>query len=59
MAIEYSYDKLVEAFNSVSSAEYSDAFPVYIWARYAKILADAFERVDGLMLIDEEELGDD
>ena len=58
MEIEYRKDKLVEAFNSVSAAEYSDAFPIYIWARYAKILADAFERIDGFTKI-AEELGDD
>ena len=57
MEIKYKQHELVEAFNSVSGAEYSDALPIYTWARYAKILADAFERVDGLKIINE--LADD
>ena len=48
MKIEYSFDRLMEAFNNVQIAEQSDALPIYTWARYAKILADALERVDGI-----------
>ena len=50
---EYTLDELIEAFNSVQAAEQTDEFQIYIWARYAKILADAFERVDGITKIAE------
>ncbi len=53
MEVEYTKEQLTEAFNAVTAAEYSDAFFVYTWARYAKILAEAFARVDGFVKLAE------
>ena len=49
MEISYSEREYKEALDAVVSAENSDAMPIYVWARYAKILADKNTRLRGLL----------